>query len=49
MKKIIIILLLLPSLVVANTKNDMDSILLLISEKPFIALEKIKKKTQTNS
>ena len=44
MKKIIIILLLLPSLVVANTKNDMDSILLLISEKPFIALEKIKKR-----
>ena len=48
MKKIIIILLLLPSLGIANPNNDMDSILLLISEKPFIALEKIKKRLRTS-
>ena len=44
MKKIIIILFLLPLLVLANTEKDMTSILLLINEKPFIALEKIKKR-----
>ena len=46
-KKIIIFLFIIPLLALANEQNDMDSILILINEKPFIALEKIKKRLRS--